>query len=120
MRLATILFAFALIYPSWALAGCSHPTTSWRFGSTFSATWVSTDGGICSSHNFHPENIASITMVTRASHGIAGRTGPSLVAYKPNPGFKGTDFFEYAVTSNGHYREGAGLVAYVRINVVVE
>jgi hypothetical protein len=120
MRLVIISFVFALIFPSWALANCSHPPLPWRYGSTLSQTWVSTAGSICSSRSNHPENIASITIVTRASHGIAGRSGPDLVAYKPNPGFKGTDYFEYAVTSNSNYREGAGLVAHVRIDVVVE
>jgi hypothetical protein len=118
MRLITILFA--LLSPSMALADCAHPPIPWTYGGTVSSTWVTTNGAICKSHNLHQENIASIQMVTKASHGIAGRAELFAVAYKPNPGFKGSDFFEYAVTSNSNYRRGAGLVAYVKVYVIVE
>ena len=48
---------------------------------------------------------------------IAGRFG---VADRPNPGFKESDSFSYAVTSNENYRGGAGLVAHVMLNVISE
>jgi hypothetical protein len=108
-----------LTAPSLALAGCEHPPIPWSFGRTTSSTWR-TDGSICSSTNNHPENIDKIEIESRAQNGIAGKSGPFVVAYKPNPGFKGTDVFSYAVTSNANYRKGPGWVARVTVHVIVK
>jgi hypothetical protein len=113
-----ILIGLTFLFPSLAFADCNHPGIPWRFGATFTSTWVTTGGSICKSRNKHVEHIASITMVTKASHGIAGPAELFAVAYKPDAGFRGSDFFEYAVTSNANYRKGPGLVAYVKVNVI--
>jgi hypothetical protein len=102
-----------------AFARCEHEKTAWQFGRSFTGIWR-TNGTICTSTSNHPENIAQIVVVRKPSHGIAGRNGPYGIAYKPNPGFKGADYFEYHVISNGNHRRGAGQVARVAINVIVE
>ena len=49
-----------------------------------------------------------------------GKSGLFGLAYKPNPGFKGTDSLAFAFVSNSSWRGGAGQVANVRITVIVE
>jgi hypothetical protein len=70
--------------------------------------------------SYYPQNIAKIEIVSRPQHGIAGRSGPYGVAYKPNAGFHGTDAFAYDVISNSNYREGAGLVAHINVDLIIE
>jgi hypothetical protein len=116
LRLAFILIL--LLVPTLAEARCTHPGIPWVFGSKTSSTGWITEGSVCTSTNFHPENIGSIEIVSKPRNGIAGKSGLFGVAYKPNPGFKGSDAFTYAVTSNAHYRRGAGLVAYITVYVI--
>ncbi|HEV7600554.1 MAG TPA: Ig-like domain-containing protein [Bradyrhizobium sp.] len=120
MRLIQALLGPAVLLISFsAYAKCQHPPTAWQFGQPFVATWR-TDGAVCTSTSNHPENIAEIKVTEKPKHGIAGRNGPHGIAYRPTPGFKGSDSFVYTVTSNANYRKGPGLVAHVTINVVVE
>lgn len=116
-----LLYGFVLLFfgCGFAYAGCVHPMTAWQFGSSFVGTWR-TDGAVCPSTSNHPENIAAISVVQRPKHGIAGKNGPYGIAYKPDSGFRGNDPFVYTVTSNANYRKGAGHVATVTINVIIE
>jgi hypothetical protein len=75
---------------------------------------------VCTSTSNHPDNIAAIRILQRPKHGIAGKNGPYGIAYRANPGFKGADSFVYTVTPNANYRGGAGQIATVTINVIVE
>jgi hypothetical protein len=102
-----------------AMAFCEHPPTKWAFGQQFSQTWI-TDGEVCKSISNFPENIDEIRITEKAKHGISGKNGRYGVAYKPNPGFKGTDSFTYEVISNANYRKGPGMVATVMITVIVQ
>jgi hypothetical protein len=102
-----------------AVAACDHEPTKWIFGQSFYQTWR-TDGAACASKSNYPENIGEIRIIEKAKHGIFGKNGPFGVAYRPNPGFKGTDSFSYEVISNARYRHGAGVVATVFITVIVE
>jgi hypothetical protein len=97
-----------------------HPPIPWTFGSSISSTWRITEGSSCGSTSNHPDHIARIEIEARPKNGIAGKSGPSVVAYKPNPGFKGSDSFSYAITSNANYRGGAGMVAHVTVYVISE
>lgn len=105
---------------STADAACHHPPMPWHFDQSFSSTWRTDDQSVCTSTNYHPENIARIEIVSRPHHGIAGKNGPYGVAYKPEPGFHGSDAFTYVVTSSGNWRGGAGHVANVTVFVIVE
>jgi hypothetical protein len=106
--------------PAMASAKCAHPPIPWKFGGSISSSWRSTDGSVCVSTSNHPNHIASIEITSKPSNGVAGKNGPFGVAYKPNPGFRGSDAFSYAVTSNAQYRKGAGMVAHVTVYVSVE
>ena len=116
-----LLYGFVLLFfgCGFAYAGCVHPMTAWQFGSSFVGT-RRTDGAVCTSTSNHPENIAAISVVQRPKHGIAGKNGPYGIAYKPDSGFRGNDSFVYTVTSHANYRKGAGHVATVTINVIIE
>jgi hypothetical protein len=120
-HLFRLFYGFVLLLSGsgFAYAGCVHPKTAWQFGSAFVGTWR-TDGAVCTSTSFHPENIAAISVVQRPKHGIAGKNGPYGIAYKPDTGFRGNDSFVYTVTSNANYRKGAGQVATITINIIVE
>jgi hypothetical protein len=119
MRILGIV-ALCASMPTATWAKCEHPPVPWSFGSSISSTWRITDGTACASTSLHPENIAKIEIEARPKHGIAGRNGPFGIAYKPKPGFKGTDTFSYAVMPNANYRNGAGGIARVTIHVISE
>jgi hypothetical protein len=106
--------------PMVAAAKCEHPPVPWSFGSSMHSTWRITGGTPCTSTHLHPENIARIEIEARPKHGVAGKDGPFGVAYKPSPGFKGTDTFSYAVFPSANYRNGAGGVARVTVNIISE
>ena len=119
MTRAGLLSAIVLMALSGeAMARCGHQRIPWTFGRLTSSTWHIRDGGTCTSASNHPENIARIDIDSRPSHGVAGPSGASAVSYRPNDGFKGSDVFTYAVTSNAHYRKGPGWIARVRVYVV--
>ena len=106
--------------PTMASAECKHAPIPWEFGRSISSTWRITGGSTCGSNNYHPENIARIEIETRPKNGVAGKSGPFGVAYKPNPGFKGSDTFSYAIIPNAHYRGFLGSVGRVTVNVISE
>jgi hypothetical protein len=110
MRFLTVLALCAGMTGA-ASAGCEHPPMPWQFGETFSSTWHITGGSSCKTTSRHPEVIAAIEITARPRNGIAGKDGLFGVAYKPNEGFKGSDTFSYAVTSNASHHGGAGRVA---------
>jgi hypothetical protein len=116
----SILALAVLAIPSIAAAKCTKPPMPWKFGGSLSSTWRTTEDSVCQTTSNHPENIASIEIDAKPKNGIAGKNGPYGVAYKPNPGFRGSDVFSYSVTSNANYRRGAGLVARVTVYVIAE
>jgi hypothetical protein len=105
---------------STANAACHHQHMPWRFDQSFSSTWRTDNRSVCTSTNYHPEYIAKIEIVSKPQHGIAGKNGPYGIAYKPEPGFHGSDAFTYAVTSSSNWRGGAGHVAHVTVFVIVD
>jgi hypothetical protein len=119
MRFLTIVVLCSGM-PAAALAKCEHPLVTWSFGSSMHSTWLTTDGSACVSTHRSPEYIDRIEIEARPKHGIAGKNGRFGVAYKPSPGFKGTDTFSYAVFPSSRYRNGAGGVARVTVNVISE
>jgi hypothetical protein len=86
--------------PSNAHAACKHGPIPWRFGDSITSEWKTDDKSVCTSTNFYPKNISRIEIETRPQHGSAGKAGPFAVAYKPKPGFHGSDTFMYAVFPN--------------------
>ena len=114
------VLALLLSSVSNAYAACKHDRIPWRFGQSMASMWVTDDRSVCTSTHNHPEHIAKIEIESRPQHGVAGKSGPFAVAYKPNPGFHGSDAFTYAVTSNDNYRRGAGLVARISVFVTVQ
>jgi hypothetical protein len=91
----------------------------WRYGDSFSFTWYVAAGGVCTSTNRHPENISRIEITAQPSHGIAGKNGISGIAYRPIPGYRGSDAFTYTVTSKAESRF-QGQIATVNVFVIVE
>jgi hypothetical protein len=114
----SVLIYIALCLPDIAYAKCSHPPIPWGYGRSITTAWHITDGSICVTTSSFPEHIARIDIVSKPKHGIAGKSGPLAVAYKPNPGFKGGDAFSYDVTSNSNWKRGAGWVAHVTVFVI--
>jgi hypothetical protein len=102
-----------------AHAACKHDRIPWRYGQSIASVWVTDDRSVCTSTSNEPQYIEKIEIETRPQHGIAGKSGPYAVAYKPNRGFHGSDTFTYAVTSNQSYRRGAGLVSRITVLVTV-
>jgi hypothetical protein len=107
----------ALSAPAWARCERSH--ISWRYGQQVSSVWR-TDGAVCTDVPNEHQYIAAIQITGRPQHGILGKAGTFGLAYKPNPGFKGTDSLAFAFVSNSAWRGGAGQVANVSITIIVE
>jgi hypothetical protein len=101
------------------LARCERSHISWRYGQQASSIWH-TDGAVCTDVPNEHQYIARIRITKRPKHGILGKAGTFGLAYKPNPGFKGTDSLSFAFVSNNSWRGGAGQVANVSITVIVE
>jgi hypothetical protein len=116
----TALLAMQIGTLSEAHAACRHDRMPWRFGETMASVWVTDDKSVCTSTHSHPENIAKIEFESKPQHGIAGKSGPYAVAYRPNAGFHGSDTFTYAVTSNSNAHRGAGRVARITVFVTVQ
>jgi len=103
--------------PAWA--GCHRSHIPWRYGQEVSSVWR-TDGGVCTDTPNEHQYIAEIRITGRPQHGILGKAGKFGLAYKPNPGFKGTDSLSFAFVSNRSWEGGAGQVAKVDITIIVE
>ena len=84
-----------------------------------SSVWR-TDGAICTDVPNEHQYIAEIRITERPKHGMLGKAGTFGLAYKPDPGFKGTDLLSFAFVSNSTCRGGAGQVANVSITIIVE
>jgi hypothetical protein len=102
-----------------AHAACKHDGIPWQFGQSIASVWITDDKSVCTSTSNHPEHIEKIEIEMKPEHGIAGKSGPYAVAYKPVLGYHGSDKFTYAVTSNRNYRRGAGLVSRITVLVTV-
>jgi hypothetical protein len=81
--------------------------------SSLASTWHTTGGSPCASTSRHPEHIEKIEIDMKPKHGIAGKNGSFGVAYKPNPGFKGSDSFSYAVTPKYSFRGPAHVTVFI-------
>lgn len=115
-----IICLFLIAPLSGAKAVCMHDPVRWEFGQTLAFTWVTDDKSVCTTGHLRPQNIAKIEIETKPKHGIAGKDGPFGIAYKPQPGFHGSDTFTYAITSNSNSVRGAGVVARITIFVTVQ
>jgi hypothetical protein len=102
-----------------ALASCDRSHIPWRYGQSVSSVWH-TDGTVCTDVPNEHQYIAAIQITERPKHGVLGKAGLFGLAYKPDPGFKGTDTLSLAFVSNSSWRGGAGQVANVSITVIVE
>jgi len=121
VSLATTFIASSLLTAP-SLAGensCQHPPMPWRYGSSFSSTWYVAAGGVCTSTNTHPNNISRIQITAQPSHGVAGKNGIFGIAYRPTPGYRGSDAFTYTVTSKVESRF-QGQIATLNVFVIVE
>jgi hypothetical protein len=85
-----------------------------------SSVWR-TDAAVCTDVPNQHQYIAQIRITERPKHGLLGKAAGTFgLAYKPNPGFKGTDALSFAFVSNNAWRGGAGQVANVSITIIVE
>jgi hypothetical protein len=107
----------ASMAPAWAR--CERGHIPWRYGQQVSSVWH-TDGAVCTDVPNEHQYIAQIRITERPQHGILGKAGTFGLAYKPNPGFKGTDSLSFAFVSNNSWQGGAGQVANVSITIIVE
>jgi hypothetical protein len=92
-----------------------------RIGEITTANWTITNGSACVS-NFKlakTSKYSSVGISSKPSHGIAGSAGVDSIAYRPEPGFKGSDAFVVRVEGHGKGKPGEG-IATVRIYVQVE
>src|SRR5579871_2091164 len=99
--------------PTAASADCNSPGLGkWRFGETIKLVWHSTDGGICSTdlRPYSSTQMLNLQIVARPRHGTAGRSGLTSIAYRPAPGFKGTDSFTVSLSGIGHITQGTTTV----------
>lgn len=113
-----IIGIFLMVPLSEAKATCKHDGVSSVFR-TAALSWVTDDKSVCTMTMHSPDHIAKIEIDSKPQHGVAGRSGPFGVAYKPEPGFHGSDTFTFAVTSNSNYRKGAGRVGRFTVFVTV-
>ena len=101
------------------MARCERSHIPWRYGQQVSIVWR-TDGAVCTDVPNEHQYIAQIRITERPKHGVLGKAGMFGLAYKPDPGFKGTDSLVLAFVSNSNWRGGAGQVANVSITIIVE
>ena|ERR1700719_3165246 len=109
--------AFFLLWNSPADAGCYIQHYDIRIGQTTTAYWT-TDGSPCVS-NFRlapTSRYSSLTIVSKPSHGFAGRSGVDSIAYRPNAGFKGDDTFTIRIEGHGKGAPGEG-IAFVQVHI---
>jgi hypothetical protein len=114
---AVVIVAFS---PREAQAVCKIGHYIIRIGETTSANWT-TDGSPCVS-NFKlakTSKFSSLRIASKPSHGFAGRSGVDSIAYRADPGFKGTDAFVISIEGHGKGKPGEG-TAIVRVYVRVE
>ena len=114
-----IAFGLSILASAPALARCERSHIPWRYGESVSSVWT-TDGAVCQDVPNEHQYIAAIRITQRPKHGVLGKAGLFGLAYKPDPGFKGTDTLAFAFVSNSTWRGGAGLIANVSITVVVQ
>ena len=121
VRNATLGLALGLLIASSipALARCERSHIPWRYGQQVSSVWR-TDGAVCTDVPNEHQYIAAIQITERPKHGVLGKAGLFGLAYKPDPGFKGTDTLSFAFVSNNTWHGGPGQVANVSITVIVE
>jgi hypothetical protein len=121
VRNGTLGLALGLLIASSipAFARCERSHIPWRYGQSVSSTWR-TDGDVCTDVPNEHQYIAAIQITERPKHGVLGKAGLFGLAYKPDPGFRGTDTLSFAFVSNGTWRGGPGQVANVSITVIVE
>ena len=92
----------------------------WAWGTNTTSILRITDHSTCTSRNFYPENIESIKITRKPTHGLAGKAEVAGIAYQPNKDYKGPDRFSYAITSNANCICGRGKVATIDVEVQVE
>jgi hypothetical protein len=121
VRNGTLGLTFGLLIASSvpALARCERSHIPWRYGQSVSSVWH-TDGAVCTDVPNEHQYIAAIQITERPKHGVLGKAGLFGLAYKPDPGFKGTDTLSFGFVSNNSWRGGPGQVANVSITVIVE
>ena len=121
---------FFIAHLVWLLACWSSlPFQRWRnvAGVTFPGVTANkyrsiwrTDGAVCTDVPREHQYIAEIRITGRPQHGVLGKAGLFGLAYRPAPGFKGTDTLSFAFVSNNKWEGGAGQVANVNITIIVE
>jgi len=99
-----------------ALARCERSHIPWRYGQSVASVWH-TDGAVCTDVPERTSVHCAIRITERPKHGALGKAGLFGLAYKPEPGFKGTDTLSFAFVSNSSWRGGPGQVS---ITVIVE
>ena len=117
-RYLFVTIALLAITSSEAARGCSYRGVRWYVGSDSQAQMTVRNTENCG-HNialYGATRIVSISVAQRAAHGIAGRSGLSSFAYKPNPGYVGTDNFVIKVETES---AGSSGTTNIRVDVLV-
>jgi hypothetical protein len=116
--LGLIVFLAVLSASTSSIAGCNSPGLGrWHFGEVHRLEWHSTGGDICATE-LRPDpqtGMTNLQIATKARHGLAARAGLTGIAYRPAPGFKGTDTFSFSFSGAGIRTSGT-----TTVQVVVE
>ena len=117
--LASLLLFSIFVCPE-AKAACKYIPINWDYGLTTPSKWRITNHTICQHWFAKPENVASLKVARKPSHGSVGKDGIAGFAYMPQQSFKGTDHFSVSITSNSNCICGGGKIATIDVDVEVE
>ena len=103
-------------------AGCRVGGFIFAWGSDTSANMLVTGGSTCAINLRAGSRSAfeSIRINSRPAHGTAGSSGSYSVAYRPTPGFRGTDSFTFTVRGTGGQAINVVKSTTIRVNVTVQ
>jgi hypothetical protein len=116
--IATIALLMLACWPVAAKADCDKSPVRWHFGKSVSSYWRVKAGSVCTKElrTAKYTTLTGLAISSKASHGIAGRSGLYSIAYRPEPNFKGTDNFTIAIDGSYGSRSGTALM-YVSVTV---
>jgi hypothetical protein len=117
--LLSLLLLSIFVCPE-AKAACKYIPINWDFGNSTPSKWRITNHTTCDHWFAKPENVASLKIARKPSHGSVGKDGIYGFAYVPQQTFKGTDRFAVLITSNSNCICGGGKVATIEVEVEVE
>jgi hypothetical protein len=121
-RTMLLMLAIWISCSSAADAGCRVGTFRFSWGSDTSASMLVTQGSTCAINLRAGGGSAfgSIKISSRPAHGTAGASGSYSVAYRPKPGFTGSDSFAFTASGSGSREPNVGRSTTIQVNVTVQ